>query len=456
MTFQLDIGRRRRLHVVGVGGPGMSAIAIVLAQMGHDVTGSDIRETEVLRSVREAGVRVVIGHDARLVSDREAVTHSSAIPPDNIEVVAARSAGIPVLTRAEMLASICARASAVGVAGTHGKTTTSSLLRAMYSSTGTDVSFIIGGDVRDVGSGAAWTGSDRLVVEADESDGTHLLLPLDAAIVTNVDVDHLDHFETFDNIASSFSDFVGGVRGPTVLCADDPVLRRITLPTSITYGSADADVVWSELVVEAGRTTFRVHGEAFGSRSVSIPLRGVHNVSNATGALTLAVATGVDVDRAIESVANFAGVGRRFDVIGSAAGATFVDDYAHLPREIAAVLAAARGEWTRVVAVFQPNRFNRMAVMSEEYADAFVDADLVIITDIYASGTRPIEGVTGELVVDAVRRRHPDAEVRWVPRRADLAAAVDALVEPGDVCISMGCGDIETLPREVLARRHGS
>lgn len=460
MTIDLGSGSRRRLHVVGVGGPGMSAIAIVLAQMGHDVTGSDIRETEVLRGVREAGVRVVIGHDARLVADREAVTFSSAIPRDNIELVAARSAGLLVLTRAEMLASICARASAVGVAGTHGKTTTSSLLRAMYSSSGTDVSFIIGGDVRDVGSGAAWTGSDRLVVEADESDGTHLLLPLDAAIVTNVDVDHLDHFETFENIASSFSEFVAGVRGPTVLCADDPVLRRIARPTSTTYGTADADVdadvVWSDVSAGSGRTTFRVHGATFGSRTVSIPLRGLHNVSNTTGALALASATGVDIDRAIESIEHFAGVGRRFDVIGSADGATFVDDYAHLPREIAAVLAAARDEWSRVVAVFQPNRFNRMAVMSEEYADSFVDADLVIVTDIYSSGTRPIEGVTGELVVDAIRRRHPRAEVRWVPRRSDLAGAVDALVEPGDVCISMGCGDIETLPREILALRHGS
>lgn len=456
MNLGIDISRPRRLHVVGVGGPGMSAIAIVLAQMGHDVTGSDIRETDVLRGVREAGVRVVIGHDARLVSDREIVTHSSAVPRDNIELSAARTNGITVLTRAEMLASICARASAVGVAGTHGKTTTSSLLRAIYSSSGTDVSFIIGGDVRDVGSGAAWTGSDRLVVEADESDGTHLLLPLDAAIVTNVDKDHLDHFETFDNIVASFAEFVEGVQGPTVLCADDPVLRRIARPTSTTYGSSNADVVWSDVVTDSGRTSFRVDASTFGSRTVSIPLRGLHNVANTTGALALATATGVDIDRAIESIEHFAGVGRRFDVIGSADGVTFVDDYAHLPREIAAVLAAARGDWNRVVAVFQPNRFNRMAVMSEEYADAFVDADLVVITDIYASGTRPIPGVTGELVVEAIRRRHPAAEVRWVPDRAGLAAAVDDMVEPGDVCISMGCGDIETLPREVLTRRHGN
>ena len=256
-------------------------------------------------------------------------------------------------------------------------------------------------------------------------------------------------------IVASFAEFVEGVRGPTVLCADDPVLRSIARPTSTTYGSADADVVWSEVVTQPGRTRFRVDASAFGSRMVSIPLRGIHNVANTTGALALATATGVDVDRAIESIEHFAGVGRRFDVIGSAAGATFVDDYAHLPREIAAVLAAARGEWKRVIAVFQPNRFNRMAVMSEEYADAFVDADVIVITDIYASGTRSIPGVTGELVVEAIRRRHPGAEIRWVPRRADLAAAVDDLVEPGDVCISMGCGDIETLPREVLARRHG-
>ena len=451
-----DLSRRRRIHIVGVGGPGMSAIAIVLAQMGHDVTGSDLRETEALASARRAGVRVSIGHQSSSVVDREAIAYSSAIPSDNIEVVAGRSAGIDVMPRADMLAAICARTSAVGVAGTHGKTTTSSLLRAMYSANGTDVSFIIGGDVRDVGSGAAWTGSDRMVVEADESDGTHLRLPLDAAILTNVDVDHLDHFGSFDRIAESFGAFIAGVDGPTVVCADDPVARGLATPTTITYGSSDADVVWTDVVARAGRTEFSVHAEHFGTRRVSVPLRGLHNVSNTTGALALATATGIDIDRAIESVVDFGGVGRRFDVIGSAGGATFVDDYAHLPREIAAVIAAARTEWPRVVAVFQPNRFNRMAVMSDEYGDAFVDADVVVVTDIYSSGTKPIDGVTGELVVDAIRRRHPDAVVEWAPQRRELAAVVDRLVRDGDVCISMGCGDIETLPREILDLRHGA
>ncbi|MEY4361552.1 MAG: UDP-N-acetylmuramate--L-alanine ligase, partial [Actinomycetota bacterium] len=257
----VDLGRRRRLHVIGVGGPGMSAIAIVLAEMGHDVSGSDVRETPALQTVRRSGVRVTIGHDPSVVADREVVTYSSAIPASNVELSAARSSGSTVLPRAEMLASICACTSAVGVAGTHGKTTTSSLLRAMYSSGGTDVSFIIGGDVRDVGAGAAWTGSDRLVVEADESDGTHLQLPLDAAIVTNVDVDHLDHFTTFDNIVASFGDFVDRVDGPTVLCADDPALKRMLRPSSISYGSSEADVVWSDVEFHPGRTSFSIRSE---------------------------------------------------------------------------------------------------------------------------------------------------------------------------------------------------
>ncbi|MBU3717516.1 MAG: UDP-N-acetylmuramate--L-alanine ligase [Actinobacteria bacterium] len=453
----LDLSTTRRLHVIGVGGPGMSALAIVLAQMGHRVSGSDIRETAVLGNVRAAGVTVTIGHDPRLVSGCDAVTYSTAVPLDNVEVRAANELGVRVMHRSEMLAAICARTTALGVAGTHGKTTTSSLLRAAMSSL--EPNFVIGGDVIDLGTGAAWTGGPHMVVEADESDGTYRTLPLRGAIITNIDVDHLDHFGSFDDLQRDFAAFMSGVDGPVVVGWDDDIARTVArsagLRQLVTYGAdADCHVKWSDVFAENDAMRFTISG-TFGQRTVRLPLRGRHNVANACGALALAIEFGVDIDEAIRGVESFGGVGRRFDVVGRADGATFVDDYAHLPREIAAVLAAARagGEWKRIVAVFQPNRYNRMATMAPEYADAFVDADVVVLTDIYSSGTTPIPGVTGHLVVDAVRSRHPDSRVEWVASRTDLARAVSALVEPGDVCISMGCGDIEFLPREILEVR---
>ena len=454
---ELDLSTTRRIHVVGVGGPGMSALAIVLAQMGHRVSGSDVRETAVLANVRAAGVSVAIGHDPAVVTGCDAVTYSTAVPLDNVELRAAGELGIRLMHRSAMLAAICARAEALGVAGTHGKTTTSSLLRAAMASL--EPSFVIGGDVVDLGTGAAWTGGRHMVVEADESDGTYRTLPLRGAIVTNIDVDHLDHFGTFDDLRRDFAAFMAGVDGPVVVGWDDDSAREAALEANprglVTYGSdASCAVRWSDVDAVGDAMSFTVHG-AFGRRTLRLPLRGIHNVANACGALALATEIGVDIDDAIRGVESFGGVGRRFDVVGRADGATFVDDYAHLPREIAAVLAAARagGEWKRIVAVFQPNRYNRMATMAPEYADAFVDADLVVLTDIYSSGTAPIPGVTGHLVVDAVRGRHPGARVEWVADRADLARAVSLLVEPGDVCISMGCGDIEFLPREILGVR---
>lgn len=441
----------------------MSAIAIVLAQMGHDVTGSDVREVATLESVRASGVRVRIGHDPTVVDDRELVTASTAVPRDNVEIRAALESDVPFLSRAEILAAICERATTVAVAGTHGKTTSSSVLRAMLAPR-FDPSFLIGGEVVDLGVGARWTGSRYFVVEADESDGTHQRLPVGAALVTNVDVDHLDHFGSFDEVVRSFEAFVAGVDGPVVVCADDPHLAVMRAKRRITYGgsASGADLVWSDVTYRGGRTTFTVSGSV-AERSipptrVSMSLRGVHNVSNVTGCFALAVELGADPSEAVAAVAAFGGVGRRFDVRAVVDGVTLVDDYAHLPREIRAVLAAARdsAEWRRVVAVFQPNRFNRMVHMWPEYADAFESADLVVIADIYASGTTPIAGVTGRLVADAVAAAHPELPVHYVAERDALPVAVSALLESGDVCISMGCGDVEFLPDEIVAVRHGS
>jgi UDP-N-acetylmuramate--alanine ligase len=358
-----------------------------------------------------------------------------------------------------MLASICAQARSVAVAGTHGKTTTTSMLMLILAEAGLRPSFVIGGDVTDMGTGAQWTGGEWFVVEADESDGTHLELPLHGTILTNIEVDHLDHYGSLDAIVEGFERYLAQIPGPKVVCADDPRAAALAVRhQATTYGLGPADVRAVDIRPVQGSFEFVIERHGVGVVDVHLPLRGLHNVANATGAMAMALELDIDPLVAAAALAKFGGVARRFDVRGVHEGATFVDDYAHLPSEIDAVVRAAKvsGDgWRRVVAVFQPNRFNRMAEMWRDYADAFTAADVVVLTDIYASGTQPIPGVTGKLVVNAVLDAHPRARVVWMPNRHDLVAFLAGEVRPGDVCISMGCGDVASLPDEVLAVRRG-
>ena len=466
-TF-FDLSKPRRIHVVGIGGPGMNAIAQVLCEMGHQVTGSDIHESEVLDRLRALGVGIIVGHDAKAVQDCDVVTASTAIPATNIELVAAVDQSVPVLSRAQMLSAICALKQSVAVAGTHGKTTTSAMLMHILATAGLQPSFVIGGDVHGLDLGAGWRDGQHLVVEADESDSTHLALPLFGTILTNVDVDHLDHFATFEKIVESFEQYVKKIDGPIVMCADDAVCAKIAATQACrTYGmGVAADVRAVNVVLADGGSRFGIEVRQSGTSapqvligSVQLPLRGEHNVLNATAALTMAMELGVEFEVASQALNSFRGVARRFDMRGIDDGVTFVDDYAHLPNEIIAVLRGARDatdKWGRVVAVFQPNRFNRMSVMSGAYADAFGDADVVVITDIYSSGTTPIPGVTGKLVVDAIENNHPDKKVEWIAQRDDLVRFLASALTSGDLCISMGCGDVAQLPDEVMSLRQSN
>lgn len=464
MRVPVDLRTHKKIHIVGVGGPGMSAVALALAEMGHEVSGSDIVEGRTVSRLRSAGVDVTIGHDARLVEGCQAVTASPAIPSNNVEVAAAKVTNGVFTPRSGMLASICAVEPTLAVAGTHGKTTTTSLLVHIFDGAGLAPNFVVGGDIKGLDTSARWTGGAWTIVEADESDGTHLELPLHGTILTNIDVDHLDHYGDFEGIVDAFVRYLEGIEGPKVVCCDDEVIARVVSTADkrdrfITYGSSpDALFRFHDVLAESGTTRFVIaHNGA--NTTVETSLRGMHNVANITAAFAMAVECGVDPVVAARAISTFSGVGRRFDIRGSIDGVTLVDDYAHLPREIDAVLTAARtsgDDWRRIVAVFQPNRFNRMSLISDEYADAFRSADVVVLTDIYASGTARIEGVTGHLVVDAVLQRHPEAELVWVEKRSDLAARVSDLLEAGDVCISMGCGDIESLPDEILSIRQHS
>ena len=463
-TSQLDLATKQRIHVVGVGGPGMSAIAQVLIEMGHHISGSDIKESETIERLRGIGVVINIGHDAGVVHHCDAVTASTAIPAKNVELTEALNIGVPVLTRAQMLVAICSQKLSIGVAGTHGKTTTSSMLMTVMREAQMRPSFIIGGDVHGVGSGASWDSGEYLVVEADESDGTHEQLPLGAAIVTNIDVDHLDHFATFDNLVESFARFLDGVHGPKVVCADDQSLAQIASAREVTTFALHAPALFTvnNMKFLDGGSTFDVlQHEVVGDAGVvlgsaHLQLRGEHNVSNALGVIALSTLLGIDFDSCVAALSEFTGVARRFDQRGADDGVVFVDDYAHLPTEISAVLSSCTDvsdTWTRVVAVFQPNRYNRMQHMSDAYANCFAHADHVVITDIYSSGTTPIAGVTGKLVVDAIVRANPQTSIAWKPTRAELIQHLAVELRSGDMCISMGCGDIESLPDEVVAAR---
>lgn len=444
--------------MVGVGGPGMSAIALLLVQMGHRVTGSDLLDSGVIAQLRRAGVGITIGHDAALVRGADVVTYSTAIPVENVEIAEAHRLGIPVRHRSGMLASLCASTRAVGVAGTHGKTTTSALLATILDAAGQQPSSIIGAELLGIGVGGSHGDGSLLVIESDESDGTLDVLPLESLIVTNIDVDHLDYFETFDALKQCFADAVSRTSGAVVLNVDDAGSANLVQATAhnsrvSTFGTSPKATVRVATVIPTARGV-DVHLVIDSVEyQCQLPLRGDHNALNLAAAVAMAVQLGVEPQLACDAVLSFGGVARRFTERGHYLGALLVDDYAHLPAEIEAAIAAVRShpEATgRTVAVFQPNRYHRIAAMADAYANCFAAADRVVITDVYASGTEKIDGVTGELVVNAIRSAHPKADVVWAPSRRDTVAAVNDWLQSGDVCISMGCGDIESFPDDLM------
>lgn len=445
-----------RCHIVGIGGPGMSAIARLLVEMGHAVTGSDLHESEVIDELRLRGAEISIGHRESVVHGADVVTYSTAIPNTNVELVEARRSGIETRHRSGMLASLCAATNAVGIAGTHGKTTTTALVTAMTTAGGLRPSSIIGADVLG-GNGNVHGDGSLLIIEADESDGTLDVLPLSSLVVTNIDIDHLDYFGTFDAIKVCFGDAVARTGGVVVLNADDEgsadLVRVLSKEIRVTtFGRSENSTVRITSTASHHEGTLVDVCVADQTYRCALNLRGEHNVMNFAAALAMAIRLGVDPAVACTAASAFRGVARRFTERGDFRGSLLIDDYAHLPAEISSTIDAVRSHPAlsgRVVAVFQPNRYHRIATMADSYADCFAHADRVVITDVYASGTQKIEGVTGELVVNAIRRAHKDADVVWAQSRADTVAAVESWISPGDICISMGCGDIESFPDDL-------
>ncbi len=451
----VDLSTPRRIHVIGAGGAGMGAIASVLAAMGHEVTGSDLKESLIVERLRAEGITVAIGHEAANVADAELVAISSAIPERNPELVAARRLGKEVLRRMDLLPAVSEQRRTVAVAGTHGKTTTSSMLSMILSEAGFHPSFIIGGDINEIGSGAVWGAGELLVVEADESDRTFLSLGPEVAVITNIEPDHLDTYGGEPAaLRAAFAEFGQGAAN-CVMCVDDPealaLSRRLD---AVTYGTtSEADYQLAEIVRGRASVSFSLRHRTEDVVSVDLPTPGLHNALNAAAAAVVALQLGAPADAASRALSQFGGVARRYEFRGEASGVTFVDDYAHLPAEVQAALDAAEdGDWKRIVAVFQPHRYSRIAALGQDFADAFVRADEVVVTDVYSAGETPRPGVTGKLVADAVSSAHPRSRVTYEPHLGDVAELLVRRLKPGDLCLTLGAGDLTSVPDAVLER----
>lgn len=440
----------RRVHFVAIGGVGMAALAELLAAMDYEVSGSDLKRSRTVHRLMDMGIPVTVGaHRAEHIGRAEHVVFSAAVSSDNIEVQAARVRGIDVLSRAQLLGRIFDAGRGVAVAGTHGKTTTSSMLARALGSAGFEPSFLIGGDLNDVGSGAGLGASDLVVAEADEFRGAFLELRAELAVVTNVDRDHLDYFADQQAIDDAFVRFLDGRRegGWAVMCADDDGVRRIRKRVAapvVTYGFADADLVCEPT------GTLRWKGRSIGTMRLTVP--GRHNLLNAAGAAAAALVLGADPAGVLEGLRTFSGVDRRFSVRGAEAGVVVVDDYAHNPRKVSAALEAARGAYPghRVVVLFQPHLYSRTLTLAAEFGAAFDDADVVVVTDVYGDREEPVPGVSGQLVSDAVRRHRPDAVVVYVPRLEEATGFVAGFAEPGDIVLTMGAGDVTSAAPRIV------
>jgi UDP-N-acetylmuramate--alanine ligase len=449
----LDLRIPKRIHIVGIGGAGMSAIALVLRAMGHAVSGSDLKDSPVAERLRAQGITVALGHRAEHVGQVDAVTYSPAVGLRNPEIVVAREQGAQVIPRSGILSAICATRRCLAVAGTHGKTTTASMLALILVEAGMRPSFLIGADVNEIGTNAVWDTGEWLVVEADESYGTFRAIHPDLAVLTNVEADHLDFYVTFEDLRSAFDAFVAQATDGAVVSADDAHASAIGRSHgAASVGTAPgASYAMTEVVQSRSSTTFRLGGPEGELGQLRIGVPGLHNASNAALAAVAALKAGAPFAAAQAALARFAGVPRRFEFRGEANGVTFVDDYAHLPTEVRAALATAKaGGWARVVAVFQPHRFSRTANLAEQFGTAFTDADALVVTEVYSAGEQPIPGVSGRLVADAVRAQDPRLAVAYVPGWEELRRQVGELLRPGDLCLTLGAGDLTTLPEELL------
>ncbi|MGH2753704.1 MAG: UDP-N-acetylmuramate--L-alanine ligase [Actinomycetota bacterium] len=443
-----------KTHFIGIGGAGMSAIAKVLLERGFDVSGSDLKTSRATTMLQAMGAEIVEGHDPANVEGADRVVVSAAISPHNPEYRRAKDMGLPILTRGEALASILYDTRSIVVAGTHGKTTTTSMVVTVLRKAGLDPTYLVGAGLNDVGTNARSGSSDVVVAESDESDGSFLLLAPFVAVITNIELDHVDHWPNLDDLYAAFARFIDQTSpgGAVVVPVDDDrILAGASHRRTITFGDG-GDVSASNVTMDAigmdfdlvtGSTSARVH----------MKVSGRHNLSNALAAAGAALALGIPVDEIASGLQLYRGVERRFQLRGSVGGITIIDDYAHHPTEVKATLAAARpGPWKRVVALFQPHRYSRTAALATAFGRAFSDADRIVLMDVYGAGEEPVPGISGKVLADYVAENLPGRPVAYFPHRAEVIGYLVASARPGDVVLTLGAGDVTTVGEELLAR----
>jgi UDP-N-acetylmuramate--alanine ligase len=453
--------RLRRLHFVGVGGVGMSGLAeILLLSTPLEISGCDLQRSENTDRLARLGARIATGHDAAHVKEADLVVISSAVGESNPEVAAARAAGIPVIRRAEMLGEIMRLKQGIAIAGTHGKTTTTSMTGLVLTEAGFDPTIVVGGQVRILGTGARLGAGEFLVAEADEYDRSFLELTPVVAVITNVEADHLDTYRDLDEIVEAFTAFANRVAfyGAVIGCADDAGVARVLARVKrrvVTYGeSPEANLRAREIRLDPAGTTFEVwEGERWLLGTVRLPIPGRHNVANALAAVAVGRELSIPFPRIASALAAFSGVVRRFETKGERAGVLVVDDYAHHPTEIAATLAAARQVYPdrRLVALFQPHLFSRTRDFAADFGRSLCASDVAIVTDVYPSREKPIAGVTGELIARAARDSG-HANVVYIAEKKAVVESIEKLLQPGDLLLTMGAGDVVRMGEEFLAR----
>ncbi len=451
-------GRIEKIHFVGIGGIGMSGIAEVLLNLGYKVSGSDLRRSETTDRLAELGGEIFYGHERSNIAGADVVVISSAVKDDNPEVMEARDCMIPVIPRAEMLAELMRMKYGIAIAGTHGKTTTTSMIATVLDKAGFDPTIVVGGRLNTLGANARLGAGDFFVAEADESDRSFLMLSPFIAVLTNIDAEHLDQYKSVEDIKRDFISFANKVPFycPVILCLDDPNLQSIIPQLErrmITYGfSTQSEIYARDLIFDSfqSRSTLHYKGKPLGTLKLNVP--GKHMVSNAMAA----VAVGLDLDipgpQILDALESYAGTGRRFELKGEPKGIMVVEDYGHHPTEIRATLDGAKRGWERrLVAVFQPHRYTRTAHLLDDFARAFNQADVLMLTEIYPAGEAPIPGVTGKaLYEEIVRFGHKDAH--FEPDPAAIPARLEALLKPGDIVIILGAGNINRIVPDLLAR----
>lgn len=439
------------IHFIGIGGAGMSGIAKILLQLGAKVSGSDMKESDTTKRLREMGAEIFIGHDEKNINQNVgAVVYSSAIPEDNPERMEAKRRGIEILARAEMLARLMARQESIAVAGAHGKTTTTAMISLMLETNNLDPTIVIGGDLKQIGSNAKLGLGKYLVAEADESDGSFLKLFPKIAVITNIENDHLDYYRSVKNIFNAFVKFVEQLPedGFAVICLDNEALKKIKNTVKgnyITYGidEEDADYTAKNLSFQGTQSRCEVfyRGNKLGVLELNVP--GKHNILNALAAVATGMKLGLTFEQTVNGLKQFTGAKRRFEFIDKVGGITIFDDYAHHPTELQATLRAAKtAGYNRIVAIFQPHRYTRTKLLQFEFGDSFSDADLVVINEIYSASEKPIPGVSAQLIINAVRNSDDQKEVVYCETENDIVEFLCKEGKPGDLIITMGAGNI--------------